>query len=148
MSPKPPSRPDAPGRRVLLIDDNEDNRESLRILLSLLGYRVTVAADGIDGVRQALRTRPEVAIIDIGLPGLDGCQVARRVRKALGREIVLVAYSAYDGADVETRVREAGFDGQVVKPADLQAFSPWLSASPSSDSRFPSSATDRAGWRK
>ncbi len=137
MSPDSPESPDVPGRRVLLVEDNEDGRESLRLLLSLLGHRVTVAADGIDGVRQALRTRPEVAIIDIGLPGLDGWQVARRVRKALGREVALIAYSAYDGAEIETRVREAGFDGQVVKPADLQAFSPWLSASPPSASRCP-----------
>ena len=93
MSLNPPGRPDAPGRRILLVEDNEDNRESLKLLLSLLGHCVTVAADGIDGVRQALRTRPELAIIDIGLPGLDGCQVARRVRNALGREVVLVAYT-------------------------------------------------------
>jgi CheY-like chemotaxis protein len=141
MSPDSPGRPDAPGRRILLVEDHEDNRESLRILLSLLGHRVTVAADGVEGVRQALRTRPDIAIIDIGLPGLDGCQVARRVRDALGRQVVLVAYSAYDPSDVGSKVREAGFDGQVVKPADLKAFSPWLSAPPPSTAPVTASAT-------
>lgn len=140
MSPDLPGSPDVPGRRILLVEDNEDGRESLRLLLSLLGHRVIVAADGMDGVRQALHTRPEVAIIDIGLPGMDGCQVARRVRKALGRQVALVAYSAYDGADIETEVREAGFDGQVVKPADLQAFSPWLAVSPPPASGCPCSS--------
>lgn len=114
------------GTRVLIIEDNPDGRESLRLLLSLLGFEVDVAADGREGLRKALDGHPEVAIIDLGLPGLDGFEVARRVRAALGRRVVLLAYSAYARDDAPCRVREAGFDAHLVKPATLEEFMPWL----------------------
>ncbi len=80
-----------PGRHVLLIEDSEDNREMMRELLEMEGFRVDVAADGEDGIQQALALRPAVALVDIGLPTLDGYEVARRVRAALGAGITLVA---------------------------------------------------------
>jgi two-component system, sensor histidine kinase len=81
-------------RLILVIEDNEDGRESMRLLLSLLGHRVEVAADGEEGVRKALESRPDVAIVDINLPRLNGYEVARRLRQALGRSITLIAHTA------------------------------------------------------
>lgn len=116
----------ARGRHILLIEDNPDGRESLRMLLSYLGHRVDVAADGVEGVQKALMVHPDVALVDIGLPRLDGYQVARRIRRALGGSVVLIAYTAYDGADTERRVSEAGFDAHLVKPIELSELAPWL----------------------
>jgi CheY-like chemotaxis protein len=114
--------------RVLVIDDNRDGRESLRLLLTLLGYRVEVAADGVEGVRKALQMRPEVAIVDLDLPKLDGVTVGRRLRRALGGRVVLVAYTALDDDELVHRVAEAGFDAHLVKPVELDALEPWLKA--------------------
>jgi CheY-like chemotaxis protein len=118
----------APGRsrHVLLIEDNADGREALRLLLSFLGHQVDVAADGIEGVQQALKCHPDVAIVDIGLPRLNGFQVARRIRAALGQNIVLIAYTAYDDIDTKQRVAEAGFDAHLIKPIELSELAPWL----------------------
>lgn len=113
-------------RRILLIEDNPDGRESLRLLLSYLGHQVEAAADGVEGVSKALTYQPDVAIVDIGLPRLDGYQVARRIRAALGQSVVLIAYTAYDGPDTEQRVIDAGFDAHLVKPIELRELAPWL----------------------
>ena len=77
-------RPGHLGRRVLLIEDNPDGRESLRALLTLAGFQVETAEDGLQGVKKALSWRPDTAIVDIGLPILDGYQVASCLREALG----------------------------------------------------------------
>jgi DNA-binding response OmpR family regulator len=69
-----------PPRRILVIDDHEDTREGLRTLLTLDGHDVTVAPDGVQGVEYALTNRPDVVIIDLGLPQVDGFRVARRFR--------------------------------------------------------------------
>jgi len=114
----------------LLIEDNPDGRESLRMLLTLLGHQVDAAADGVEGLRKALETQPEIAIIDIGLPRMNGLQVARRIRAALGRDIVLIACTAYDRADIGDRVIEAGFDAHLVKPIELSELDPWLDGQP------------------
>lgn len=113
-------------RHILIIEDNPDGRESLRMLLNLLGYRVDVAADGIEGVRKALAVHPDVAIVDIGLPYLNGYQVARRIRAALGSDVVLIAYTAYDQEETQRRVVDAGFDAHLVKPADFETLRPLL----------------------
>lgn len=117
-----PARADrwTPGRHVLLIEDSEDNREMMRELLELEGFRVDVAADGEAGVEQAILLRPSVAIVDIGLPTLDGYEVARQVRAALGQGIRLVALTGYgDPEDVE-RTSAAGFDAHLTKPVALE----------------------------
>lgn len=116
----------ARARHILLIEDNPDGRESLRMLLSYLGHRVDVAADGVEGVRKALTLHPDIVLVDIGLPLMDGYQVARRIRAALGRNVLLIAYTAYDSADTEQRVAEAGFDAHLVKPIELSELTPWL----------------------
>jgi len=124
MSRQNPSGPRPPGRSVLLVEDSPDGREALRCLLSLLGHRVEVAADGAEGVRKALALRPEVVLIDLGLPRLDGYEVARQIRAALGNKVVLLAYTVRDQAEAGQLVREAGFDGHLVKPVELRALAP------------------------
>jgi signal transduction histidine kinase/CheY-like chemotaxis protein len=106
------------GRRVLVIEDNPDGRETLRMMLEMWGHHVEVAADGQQGVEQALALRPEVALVDIGLPLLDGYEVARQVRAALGRNIFLVALTGYGQPHDHRRAFEAGFDAHLVKPAE------------------------------
>jgi CheY-like chemotaxis protein len=114
------------GSLILIVEDNRDIRESLKVLLGMLGYQVETAADGLDGVRRGLALRPRLALIDIGLPGLDGYQVARRLRSALGRVVRLVAYTAYGDPEDRVRALEAGFDLHLIKPLDWGLFAPWL----------------------
>ncbi len=116
-----------PCRRVLVIEDNNDGRESLRILLGLWGYDVATAADGERGVAAALSWKPDVALVDIGLPVLDGYAVARQVRARLGETIFLVALTAYSAPEDKRRAASSGFDAHVAKPADLQHLSNLLS---------------------
>src|SRR5947208_413277 len=82
-------------RRILVVEDNRDGREVLRTLLELLGNQVETAADGAEGVLKALAFQPDIALIDIGLPRLDGYQVARRLRAALGNRVILLAQTGY-----------------------------------------------------
>jgi CheY-like chemotaxis protein len=113
--------PEAGSRHILVIEDNEDGRESLEALLKLLGHRVVAAVDGSQGIALALQARPEVALIDIGLPGLDGFQVAEQIRAALGQTIRLVAMTGFGQPDDRRRAREAGFDAHLVKPVEVDA---------------------------
>jgi CheY-like chemotaxis protein len=115
------------------VEDNPDGRESLRLLLSILGHRVDVAADGVEGVTKAVLRQPDIALIDIGLPLLDGYQVARRIRALLGQRIILIAYTAYDSPEARERVVEAGFDAHLVKPIELRELAPWLDVGPLSE---------------
>jgi DNA-binding response OmpR family regulator len=105
---------------VLIIEDNADGRESLRTLLRLLGYRVEVAIDGVQGVEKGLAMRPMAAIVDIGLPRLNGYQVAQRLRAAFGDSVTLIAHSAYSSHADRVRALAAGFDALVAKPAELE----------------------------
>jgi CheY-like chemotaxis protein len=105
-------------RHVLVIEDNADARDMLRIALELDGHRVETAADGVSGVNTALRTTPDVVLIDIGLPGLDGYAVARRLRAQLGDRVTLVALTGYGQTEDRRRTSEAGFDAHLVKPVD------------------------------
>ncbi|HEV8310403.1 MAG TPA: ATP-binding protein [Methylomirabilota bacterium] len=107
------------GRRILLVEDHQDAREALRWLLEAEGHEVTMAADGHSAVELALATRPDVVLVDIGLPGLDGYEVARRLRAAAnGRDLRLIALTGYGQPADRTRAREAGFDAHLVKPVD------------------------------
>jgi CheY-like chemotaxis protein len=117
----PISRPDFQSRVILIVEDGADNRETLQELLEALGHTVHVAVDGVEGVDVALSVRPEVALVDIGLPRMDGFEVARRVRAALGRQIFLVALTGYGQPEDRTRAAVAGFDAHLTKPMDLDA---------------------------
>jgi signal transduction histidine kinase/CheY-like chemotaxis protein len=105
-------------RRVLVVEDGEDHRATMLMILERLGHAAVGASDGPSGVRLALETRPHVAFVDIALPGFDGYEVARRVREALGREVLLVAVTGYGQMEDRERSRVAGFDLHLVKPVD------------------------------
>jgi len=107
-----------PKLRILLIEDNADTRDALRALLELDGYAVETAAEGQAGLERARAADPDVALIDIGLPGFDGYEVARRMRPAGQRRPVLVALTGYSQPEDRRRAREAGFDAHLVKPVD------------------------------
>jgi signal transduction histidine kinase len=105
---------------VLLIEDNEDGREMMATMLTAYGYAIRHAADGVQGVQLAQSFRPDVALVDIGLPGIDGYEVARRLRKSEDTQhIKLIALTGYGLADDQRRVLEAGFDMHLVKPVDI-----------------------------
>ena len=110
-------------RHVLVIEDNADAREMLRLALELDGHRVETAADGTSGVELALQTTPDLVLVDIGLPGLDGYAVARRLRAALGHRVTLVALTGYGQSEDRRRTSEAGFDAHLVKPVDPDVLS-------------------------
>ncbi len=118
----PAMQPVAAARKldVLLVDDNDDGRRMLREVLESAGHRVTEAADGPQALEQATAGSFDVALIDIGLPGLDGLEVAKRLRR-MGPQLattLLVAITGYGAPQDFARSREAGFDLHVVKPVD------------------------------
>ncbi len=106
--------------RVLLIEDNDDGREMMALMLGGYGYQVETAADGLIGLHAAASGLPDLALVDIGLPGIDGYEVARRLRAdPATREIRLVALTGYGLAEDLRRVMDAGFDRHLVKPVDI-----------------------------
>ncbi|MEX2220215.1 MAG: MASE1 domain-containing protein [Candidatus Rokuibacteriota bacterium] len=105
-------------RRVLIVEDHQDARQMLRHLLEQGGHEVHEAADGLAGLDRALALRPDAAVIDIGLPGLDGYELARRIRAAGHAGVLLVAVTGYGQAGDRQRSGEAGFDAHLTKPVD------------------------------
>ncbi|HYC55019.1 MAG TPA: PAS domain S-box protein [Candidatus Binatia bacterium] len=103
-------------RRVLVVEDNEDTREMFKMVLHLKGHEVYEAADGAEAVEVALREKPEIAFVDIGLPVMDGYEVAREIRRKLGSAILLVAVTGYGQPEDEACALRAGFDEHAVKP--------------------------------
>jgi CheY-like chemotaxis protein/two-component sensor histidine kinase len=108
----------APARDILIVEDNVDARETLRQLLELQGHRVRVAADGAAAIVAVQAAAPDVALIDVGLPGMDGYEVARRIRADANRHVVLIALTGYGLAEDRRRSTAAGFDLHLVKPLD------------------------------
>jgi CheY-like chemotaxis protein len=109
-------------RRILVIDDHEDTREALRLLLMVDGHDIAMAPDGVQGIEYALTNRPDVVIIDLGLPQVDGFQVARRLRtNADAYRPRLVALTGYGHPEDRRRGLEAGFDAYLIKPATPDA---------------------------
>ena len=127
-------QPDAPvstGCRVLVVDDNSDAAESIAMFLGMLGHEVKTVSDGLQALASAPVYAPRVVVLDIGLPGLDGYEVARRLRKLPQTQgALLVAVTGYGSKADQTRAIEAGFDLHLVKPADpcalADAISAWL----------------------
>jgi signal transduction histidine kinase/CheY-like chemotaxis protein len=105
-------------RRVLIVEDNDDARDMLRYLLEQTGHEVHEAADGLDGLERAFALEPDAAVIDIGLPGLDGYEVARRVRAGGRTRVLLIAVTGYGQAGDRQRSSAAGFDAHLTKPVD------------------------------
>ncbi len=106
----------ARAQAILVVEDNADERESLRMALELQGHRVIAVADGAAALAAARRQRPGAALLDIGLPGMHGYELARRLREELGAGLLLVALTGYGGAAEERRALESGFDRHLTKP--------------------------------
>ncbi|HVO47890.1 MAG TPA: response regulator, partial [Steroidobacteraceae bacterium] len=118
-------------RRILVADDNSDALESLAMLLELGGHEVYTASNGVLALESAERHQPDVALLDIGMPELDGYEVARRIRsQPWGRSITLVALTGWGQESDRRRSGEAGFDSHLVKPLDLEQLSRLLAELP------------------
>ena len=104
-------------KRILVIEDTEDNRQILGDLLSNAGYELIEAVDGLEGVATAEREQPDLILMDIQLPGIDGYEATRRIRKipALAK-VPIIAVTSYALSGDEAKTREAGCDGYVAKP--------------------------------
>jgi CheY-like chemotaxis protein len=105
-------------RRVLVVEDNTDAATMLRMVLELSGHLVEVAASGGEALTLGGTFGPEVVLCDIGLPDMDGYQVARGLRASLGSSALLVALTGYGQAEDQRRALEAGFDRHLTKPVD------------------------------
>jgi signal transduction histidine kinase len=118
-------------RRILVADDNNDALESLATLLQLSGHEVYTAVNGASALESAEQHRPEVALLDIGMPKLDGYEVARRIRaQPWGQQITLVALTGWGQDSDRRRSQEAGFDSHLVKPLDLDKLTELLAGLP------------------
>ena len=107
-------------RRVLVADDNEDSAETLALLLQALGNEVRAVHDGQRAVEEAESFRPDVALLDIGMPGLDGYAAARLIRsQPWGQAVVLIALTGWGLDEDVQKAREAGFDRHLLKPVDI-----------------------------
>ncbi len=109
------------GQSILVVDDNQDSAESLAMLLRLVGHEVRTAHDGLAAVGAAEVFQPDVVLLDIGLPKLDGYEVARRIRAQRGDEVVLVALTGWGQQEDRQRAKDAGFDHHVTKPIEFEA---------------------------
>jgi CheY-like chemotaxis protein len=110
---------DSPARRrVLVVEDHPDGRDVLRLMLELYGFQVEEACNGVEGVQKAVTWQPDVAVVDISLPLLNGYEVARQIKAAVPGRIRLIALTAYGQPADKQRAFEAGFDVHLTKPAD------------------------------
>jgi two-component system, sensor histidine kinase len=126
-----PLPPAVPRRHILIIEDHADTREGLQLLLALDGHDVTAVADGVQGVEYALTHRPNVVITDLGLPAVDGFEVARRLRASTDvYDPRLVAVTGYGRSEDLRRAEDAGFNAYLVKPVTLDALRAAIAATP------------------
>jgi len=124
--------PAVPRRRILIVDDNEDGASSLSMLLNLNGHETVTANDGKEALDAFEQIRPDMAILDIGLPGMSGFELARRIRDLpFGKDAVLVAVTGWGQQDDRDRSRDAGFDAHLVKPVNHQELTKLLASLPS-----------------
>ena len=136
-APKPGPRPTSGTRarpvrrRVLIVDDNQDGAESLAILLQLGGHETHTAHDGQQAIEDAERLRPDIVLLDIGLPRLNGYEVCRRIREQpWGKELSMVAVTGWGQQEDRRRSQEAGFDTHIVKPVEPEALMDLLASLP------------------
>ena len=107
------------GRRVLVVDDNHDAADTLALLLELLGHEIRTAHDGPQALAAAEAFKPEVVLLDIGLPGMNGYEVCRRLREQpWGREALVVALTGWGQDEDQRQASDAGFDRHLVKPVE------------------------------
>jgi len=114
--------------RILVVEDNADSRDSLRAWLETLGHEVYEAKDGATGIEKALEVRPDLALIDLSLPSLDGYEVAARIRSSgIGEAMVMIAVSGYGQKENREMAKQAGFDEYILKPVDPDKLTKLLS---------------------
>jgi len=122
---KPPAaalQPPLSGRRILIADDNKDAAESLSMLLQITGHETFMAHDGVEAIAAAEKHRPDVILLDIGMPRLNGLDVCHRIRKEpWGSGITIIALTGWGQEEDRRQSHEAGFDGHLVKPVDYNA---------------------------
>jgi PAS domain S-box-containing protein len=117
------------GRRVLVVDDSSDAADSLKMLLQLLGADVQSSTDGVAALEALDSYRPAIVLLDIGMPGMDGYEVARRMRqRSIGQEATLIALTGWGQEEDRRKSKEAGFDHHLVKPVDLGALQALLAS--------------------
>ena len=107
-----------PRKRVLVVDDNTDAAEALALILEGMGHAVAVAHEGQAALHLCRKLRSDVVLLDIFLPGMDGYEVASRLRAEFGRNVCILATTGFGGADVRQRALQAGFDYHMLKPLD------------------------------
>jgi signal transduction histidine kinase/CheY-like chemotaxis protein len=129
-------------QRLVVVEDNDDIRSMLRALLEQLGHEVFTANDGPDGVSRIQEVKPDLAFVDIGLPGFDGCEVARRVRTSLGNDVRLVAVTGYGQAADRLRAFDAGFEAHLTKPVGVEQVQSLLEAQLASGTDHSSLGSD------
>jgi PAS domain S-box-containing protein len=123
-------------RRILIADDNRDGAESLALLLQLSGHKVYVAHNGVESLEMASRLRPEIAVLDIGMPGLNGYEVARRIRSEdWSTHILLIAVTGWGQADDKRDALAAGFNHHLTKPVDPEALERLFTTAPAASRR-------------
>jgi CheY-like chemotaxis protein len=121
---------ESPRRRILVMDDNEDAARGLAKLLGRAGHEVEVVHDGLSTIGRARDVRPEIVVLDVGMPGMDGYQVAAELRRdECSRDLVLIAVTGYCQESDRARTRQAGFDHHLVKPVNFDALASVLGAS-------------------
>jgi CheY-like chemotaxis protein/two-component sensor histidine kinase len=122
-----------PGARILVVDDNADAADSLGSLLQLEGHTVVVTYTSTDALAKLAEFRPDIVLLDIGLPEIDGYEIARRIRASPDqRHVRLIALTGYGQADDRQRAKTSGFDAHLVKPVEFSALQRVLAAPPSS----------------
>jgi two-component system CheB/CheR fusion protein len=125
-----------PARRVLLVDDNRDSLVSTSVMVTALGHDVRTAADGVEAVEMAERFRPEIVLMDLGMPRMNGFDAARSIRsQPWGQAISLIAVTGWGQLNDRQRTDAAGFDGHLVKPLDLPALVQALATQPRHERR-------------
>ncbi len=115
-APPRPVRESLAPKRIVVVEDSDDNRELIALMLSRQGHAVATASDGPEGLESILTSKPDVALVDLGLPGFDGLELARRVRAAGERGVKLVALSGYGRREDKENAQSAGFDLHLTKP--------------------------------
>jgi CheY-like chemotaxis protein len=139
-------------RRILIVDDNRDAAESLAMLLKLHGHQTHIAHDGLEAVETAAQVRPDLILLDIGLPKVNGYEAARRIRKLPGGlDVVLVALTGWGQDEDRRKSREAGFDGHMIKPVEPEGLTRLLAEFPavqaSADYRLPQREPQEIAYR-
>lgn len=107
-----------PGIQVLIVDDNVDTTDSMAILLEMAGHRVETAQDGRSALEAAARRRPDVVLLDVGLPDISGLELARRLRETIEGRLRIIGISGHGRDQDHLAAREAGIDLYLVKPVD------------------------------